>query len=438
VAEASPIDGARVREMDEPVVSAEPVQGCAGSRPPRPPEQPPVSVEPSEDELRPEVEIPTNWDLPTLPQKRNWQTSCTARLVHVVMEAKVRKFAMQQQKSAKRMELQAQQTPRDKFWTIVHWMYNVAYDVEWFNPTNEFLDIKDNVGLINPGEKDQFRTLEELQKHWNDTKKRMNYMLEQYDTSGNNMDVTQADSDHERFYKLSGQRHEHGKFGRADSGVWYAFLMACKYPLLQHFVEAVLDRNTRFSGNLLLPDGTPVGASFLNVAGVVANSGSAGNGSSSSSAAASWGAGGSGPGSSTSGASGSTNVSSGWKRKVEQTCDDFRVMFGQLGAEEVQRDGAVSAASTARQGSSKNAPGRSLADNISMMKVLHEQFIGLNGCFSRMEADDPCKGFVQEELDQVQHQILALRREMREQQEFNVQSAVAGVADESRRLNMDP
>jgi len=169
------------------------------------------------------------------------------------MEAKVRKFAMQQQKSAKRMELQAQQTPRDKFWTIVHWMYNVAYDVEWFNPTNEFLDIKDNVGLINPGEKDQFRTLEELQKHWNDTKKRMNYMLEQYDTSGNNMDVTQADSDHERFYKLSGQRHEHGKFGRADSGVWYAFLMACKYPLLQHFVEAVLDRNTRFSGNLLLP-----------------------------------------------------------------------------------------------------------------------------------------------------------------------------------------
>mmetsp|Transcript_62627 Transcript_62627/g.130162 ORF Transcript_62627/g.130162 Transcript_62627/m.130162 type:complete len:204 (-) Transcript_62627:187-798(-) len=91
-------------------------------------------------------------------------------------------------------------------------------------------------------------------------------MLEKYGESGGAEDVTRVGSNHTRFYALSGQRHEGGKCGRADAGYYYAFLLACKHPILQRFVEAVLDGKTRFSGNLLLPDGTSVSASFLDTA----------------------------------------------------------------------------------------------------------------------------------------------------------------------------
>lgn len=46
--------------------------------------------------------------------------------------------------------------------------------------------------------------------------------------------------------------------------MYYAFLMVLKHPELKDFVEVVLDGKTRFSGALLLPDGTPYEASSLN------------------------------------------------------------------------------------------------------------------------------------------------------------------------------
>lgn len=39
------------------------------------------------------------------------------------------------------MELNAKQTPSDKFWTIVHFIYNVLYDSDHFAPTNELAKV---------------------------------------------------------------------------------------------------------------------------------------------------------------------------------------------------------------------------------------------------------------------------------------------------------
>eukprot|EP00286_Rhodomonas_abbreviata_P020572 CAMPEP_0181312408 /NCGR_PEP_ID=MMETSP1101-20121128/13679_1 /TAXON_ID=46948 /ORGANISM="Rhodomonas abbreviata, Strain Caron Lab Isolate" /LENGTH=446 /DNA_ID=CAMNT_0023419253 /DNA_START=19 /DNA_END=1359 /DNA_ORIENTATION=+ len=364
----------------------------------------------------PEVEIPTDWVLPDLPQKKNWNTSNTARLVHVVMESRIRKFALQHQRPANRMELQAQQTPSDKFWTIVQWTYNVAYDVEWFAPQNEFLNIQAHVDNIDPAQKDQFRDVAALKKQWAETKKRMNVMLEKYGESGGAQDVTQPGSNHCRFYSWSGQRHEGGKCGRADAGYYYAFLMACKHVILQRFVEAVLDWNTRFSGNLLLPDGTAMSSSFLDTASTAGQAGSvAGDGAVATQNS-----------SSSMGSEGSA-MSSGWKRKVEQACDNFRAFFGEQRARE---DADVAKAA-------RGQTTRNLGDNIQLMKGLHEQFMGLNGCISRTDRSDPSWDFLQEELANVQQQIRALLMEMRGQQALNAAEARAGVIG-GRALQMEP
>jgi len=359
-----------------------------------------------------EVEIPTEWVLPELQQKKNWNTSNTARLVHVVMESRLRKFALAHQLNANRMELQAQQTPSDKFWTIVHWMYNVAYDVEWFAPTNEFLNIQAHVDKIDPSKRIQFRTVEVLKKQWGETKKRMNFMLKKYGESGGAEDVTLPDSNHTRFYNLSGQLHEGGKCGRPDRGYYYAFLMACKHVILQRFVEAVLDGHTRFSGNLLLPDGTAVLASFLDTSSTAAQDGStAGAGTVAQ------------QNSSSSMSSDGSAMSSGWKRKVKQACDDFRAFFGETRAK-LERGCRETAAWHAMQVNQTS----SLSDNINMMKGLHEQFMGLNGCISRTERSYQSWEFLQEELANVQAQIPVLRDEMRVQQTGNVAAARVCVA----------
>lgn len=46
----------------------------------------------AEGEEQEEIEISA--DIPDLPVKSNWNVHCTARLVHVVEEAKIRKFAL--------------------------------------------------------------------------------------------------------------------------------------------------------------------------------------------------------------------------------------------------------------------------------------------------------------------------------------------------------
>mmetsp|Transcript_62318 Transcript_62318/g.129340 ORF Transcript_62318/g.129340 Transcript_62318/m.129340 type:complete len:233 (+) Transcript_62318:361-1059(+) len=168
--------------------------------------------------------------------------------------------------------------------------------------TNLVTCIPSRVAHIDPSVKDQFCKVKVLQEQWAETKKRMNWMLEQYSQSGQNKDVTKPGHDHHDFYEISGPRKEGGGYGRADSGVYYAFLMVCKHLVLQQFAEVVLESHTRFSGNVLLPDGTPLTSSFLDASGSVNNTGSSADGSGKSSQKLG------------SDSSAGTHVSSGWKQ----------------------------------------------------------------------------------------------------------------------------
>ena len=118
----------------------------------------------SDNERTPESTVPSAWqqNMPDLVQQKNWNTSSTACLVHVVMDGKVCKFAIECQHAANLLELQAQQTPKDKFWTIAHWMYNVGYGSDWFDPKNEFIGLHLRVAGVNPCELDQFRSLKSV------------------------------------------------------------------------------------------------------------------------------------------------------------------------------------------------------------------------------------------------------------------------------------
>lgn len=113
------------------------------------------------------------------------------------------------------MELNAKQTPGDKFWTIVHFIYNVLYDSEHFALTNELAEVHTMVEKINLQQKDQQRTVTQLMQHWAEIKKRMNWMLDQYKTSGQNCDVLCTGGDHGDFYKISGPRKDGGGYGKA-------------------------------------------------------------------------------------------------------------------------------------------------------------------------------------------------------------------------------
>ena len=208
----------------------------------------PEEGEIEEDEIDPEeVSVPTNWAMPDLLKKKNWGNDQDARLSHVMCESQLRKFAIESQVGASRLELQAQQTPKDKFWSIVHWMYNCAYDVEWFKPFNEFGELHPKVSGIDPATLDQFRTKADLQSRWAKIKLAIQICSDAYETSGQNADVLTPGNDYDDFYHMTGKRQDGGTSARGNSGKWYAFLLSRKHPMLQNLAEAVLNSNVRSS-----------------------------------------------------------------------------------------------------------------------------------------------------------------------------------------------
>ena len=170
---------------------------------------------------------------------------------------------MESQISATHIELQAQQTPKDKFWSIVHWMYNCAYNVEWFKPSNDFAELYSSVADIDPCCVDQFRTKVQLQTRWQACKLSIQIMNDAYERSGQNADVLAPNNDYEGFYHLSGKRMDGGGNTHGNSGKYYVFLLSCKVVLLQDLAESVLGGNVLSSGNVLLPDGSSLNSSFL-------------------------------------------------------------------------------------------------------------------------------------------------------------------------------
>ena len=111
--------------------------------------------------------------------------------------------------------------------------------------------------------------------------------------------------------------------------------------MLHNLTVAVLNANVRLSGEVLLPDGTPLNASFLD--------GSSASGSASQTTNSSM-----GPSESVSAAS---NV---WKRKIEEACSEFQAYMSSAGS------------TTSVAGSAQEE--RSLHDNISLMQTLMMQY----------------------------------------------------------------
>ncbi len=63
---------------------------------------------------------------PEWPAKQNWGMNSTARLFHCFAEVCVRCFTIAKDACANRAELNAGQTQRDRFWSVVYWLYKRA------------------------------------------------------------------------------------------------------------------------------------------------------------------------------------------------------------------------------------------------------------------------------------------------------------------------
>jgi hypothetical protein len=183
---------------------------------------------------------------PEWPVKQNWGMNSTARLFHCFAEVRVRKFTIAKDSRANRAELNAGQTPRDRFWSVVYWLYNYGHVSSWFHPVNEFKDTQKKVDQVNPDDLDQHRDVSYLKEKYGLLKKTVSMMIEKFEQSGQNCDPTQpwADAEIEGFFKLSGNG------GRGNSGVFYAFLLSLKHPIIKNLVEATLDSEQRDSGQI--------------------------------------------------------------------------------------------------------------------------------------------------------------------------------------------
>jgi hypothetical protein len=197
----------------------------------------------------PPVELHLDIEGPAWPTTGNWGNDAVARLFHVFAETKVRDFVIRKDTRASRAELQAGQTPKDKFWSVVHWLFNYGYVSDWFHPQNEFGEVISRVAGINPDEIGQKRDVKYLKDKYIATRKTVAHMMECYRKSGQNVDATApwADPAIEDFFDLSG-----GGSKRGNAGVFYAFLLSLRYPILQDLVEVCMGESLRESGSVVL------------------------------------------------------------------------------------------------------------------------------------------------------------------------------------------
>ncbi len=100
--------------------------------------------------------------------------------------------------------MQAGQTPKDKFWSVVHWLFNYGHVTDWFHPQNEFGQVIARVAGINPDEIGQKRDVKYLKDKYIAAWKTVAHMMECYHKSGQNVDPTApwADPAIETFFEL--------------------------------------------------------------------------------------------------------------------------------------------------------------------------------------------------------------------------------------------
>ncbi len=309
---------------------------------------------------------------PEWPAKQNWGMNSTARLFHCFAEVRVRRFTIAKDSRANRAELNAGQTPRDRFWGVVYWLYNYGHVSSWFHPINEFKDLQPKVVMINPDDIDQHREVGYLKEKYGLLKKTVAMMVEKFQESGQNCDPTQpwGDPAIEGFFKLSGNG------GRGNSGVFYAFLLSLKHPIIQNLVEATLESEQRESGQIEV-DGEVLGSPTASTSSGFLDS------------------------SRSSTSSGGRQRKRAAERRVEEMCKDMRKHL------RMERE----------------SPSMSMHDLVQTMSALHVQLQQASRFLRDHERDlqsgggdvasDPTLQLMREERSEIVKQIQDLRTEMK-------------------------
>ncbi len=344
----------------------------------------------------PPIELDLNLEGVEWPTTGNWSINCLSRLFHVFAEAKVRAFVLKKDTRPSRSEFQAGQTPRDKFWSVCYWLFNYGHHSDWFHPTNEFGERIGKVACINPDELGQHRDIKYLRKKYDVTRKTLMLMLEAYKKSGQHVDATQpwGDPAIEDFFEMSG-----GGQKRGNAGVFYCFLLALKYPILQTVVDSVLDEEVRISGSVELEGEVLEGSRANNSA----SSGFLDDGSSTGSA----------------GSSAKRRRGGAIHRNVDDMCKEMR--------KHLRLD--------------RVAPVASMQEQVATMGDLHKQMMESVTFLSKMGAelraagavpeDDPTYAVRKEELANVREQVRKLRAQITEQMaRQNAESIRSDVASE--------
>jgi hypothetical protein len=333
---------------------------------------------------RPAIPLDLHIAGPEWPSAGNWGNDSVARLFHVFAEARVQKFVIAKDARASRAELQAGQTPRDKFWTIVHWLFNYGYVSDWFHPHNEFSEAINKVAGINPDALGQKRDIKYLRDKYTQTRKTVAHMVEAYKKSGQNVDATRpwADPAIEGFFEMSG-----GSGKRGNAGVFYAFLLSLKYEILQNLVEVCVGDDLRESGSIEL-DGEVIGG------GAAGASGFLDDGTSSASSG-----------------SASRKRRGGAQKSMEDMCHEMRRHL------RMERE----------------APRTSVYENVNTMVALQKQvmqgasFMLTHEAALRNAGVDPSSDetllMMKEELAEVREQMRRLRQQMKEDERVAKENA---------------
>ncbi len=183
------------------------------------------------------------------PLKMQWKGDCKARLVHCLAVTRLKDAVRRAGQQSDRIELQAGQTPMDTLWAMVAVYYN-DYGVSserWHQQPKNTFNYAETL-MLDPSAKDQVRSEDELKRYWRELRRACGNILEPYFRSGQNADLSWKEP--LSFYSFSGKSKGNGSYGKADSAVFYAFLMIISHPHLVHFACDTLPESARFSGSI--------------------------------------------------------------------------------------------------------------------------------------------------------------------------------------------
>jgi hypothetical protein len=162
-----------------------------------------------------------------------------------------------------RTEFEAKTTQRKEYFKLVELMYNTYTsrvsdaNSPWPEPpANLYRDMYPDLRSLNPCEVDQYRDSDYLKKVWDKLRRRIWTVMEAFERSGQNEDGSWKDPWDFRFMTMP-PGTQTGK-SRCVFEIFYCFLLARDRPHLLRNIRTTLENEERFSGDIILEDGTEV------------------------------------------------------------------------------------------------------------------------------------------------------------------------------------